>query len=192
MKRIYFVLLLMLPIVANAQRSATGTKSTNAQKEAEKKTTKYEDFVSKSGIVYTTYTYPMDEIVLVWKDSTSTFNDQLYFSIEKISIGNASASFLQIHHIKYVEASLVMMEESNVKDLCNSLIKMKEIIKNPVPEGAKAQYSYFNSDGVVVLYEDDVWKIQLERFTKDHIRTSDIDPFIKKLQEIIQKFESIK
>lgn len=188
MKRIYFVLLLMLPIVANAQRSATGTKSTNAQKEAEKKTTKYEDFVSKSGIVSTTYTYPMDEIVLVCKG----YNDKLSFSIDKIIIGNASASFLKIRHIKYDEASLVMMEESNVKELCNSLIKMKEIIKNPVPEGAKAQYSYLNSDGVVVLYEGDVWQIQLERITTDHIWTSDIDPFIKKLQEIIQKFESIK
>lgn len=44
-------------------------------------------------------------------------SDKLTFSIEKISIGNASASFLQINHNKYDEASFVMMEESNVKDL---------------------------------------------------------------------------
>lgn len=69
---------------------------------------------------------------------------------------------------------------------------MKELIKNPVPEGAKAQYSYLNNDGVIVIYERDVWKIQLEKFTKDRIFASDINPFITKLQEIIQKFESIK
>lgn len=99
---------------------------------------------------------------------------------------------MQINHNRYDEASFVMMEESNVKDLCNSLIKMKELIKKTVPEDAKAQYSYLNNDGVIVIYEGDVWKIQLEKFTKDRIFASDIDPLITKLQEIIQKFESIK
>ena len=188
----------MFPMLANAQRSTTGTKSTNApkvatlQKEADKKATSYDDFVSKSGVVYTTYTYPVDAIELIWNASTSSFSDKLTFSIVKIGIGNASASFLQINHNRYDEASFVMMEESNVKDLCNSLIKMKELIKKTVPEGAKAQYSYLNNDGVIVIYEGDVWKIQLEKFTKDRIFASDIEPLITKLQEIIQKFESIK
>ncbi len=192
MKKFYFVLLLMLPVVANAQRSTPNTKNASVPK-----VTSYEDFVSKSGVVYTTYSYPIDAVEIVWKSSYS-FTTRLAFSIEKVSIGNTSASFLQISHIqsdevtRYAATSSVMMEESNVKDLCNSLIKMKEIIKKPIPEGAKALYSYINNDGVAVLYEKDEWRIQLERSTKDLIVTSDIDSIITKLQEIIQKFESIK
>ena len=69
---------------------------------------------------------------------------------------------------------------------------MRDIIKKPIPKDAKALYSYINNDGVMVLYERDKWRIQLERSTKDIIVFSDIDSIITKLQEIIQKFESIK
>lgn len=185
MKKVLLVLLLIFPIVSNAQ------KAIGSQKE-EKRTTKYEDFVSKSGVVYTTYSYPIDAVELIWNASTSTYKEKLNFAIEKMVIGNTSESFLNISHIDYDEASLVVMEEANVKELCDALIQMKEMGNNPVPEGAKAEYSYLNSDGVLVTFNGNLWKIQLEQYNKDKIFASSIDPLITKLQEIIQKFESIK
>lgn len=182
MKKICFVLLLMLPVVASAQ------KATSTQKE----TTKYEDLVSKSGVVSTTYRYRIGVVELVWNASTSTFTDKLVLSIEKMIIGNTSTSFLNITHTGYDEASFVMIEESNVKELYNSIIKLKELGNNPVPEGAIPQYSYLNNDGVFITYDGEVWRIQLDKFSKDKITASNIDPLIAKLQEVIQKFETIK
>ena len=177
--------LLVLPIVANAQKVST------TQKESEKKTIKYEDFISKNGVVCTTYTYPIDDIELVWNTSTSTFKDKLSFHIEKMIVGNTSVSFLNISHNKYDGASSVMIEETNVKDLCSALNKIKEISKKQVPEGARAEYTYLNNDGIYIYFSGDLWKIKLEKFDKDTIYASDIDPLINKLQEIMQKMASI-
>lgn len=184
MKKMYFVLLLILPIVVNAQ------KVSNTPKEAEKKSIKYEDMVSKSGVVCTTYTYPIDDVELSWSTSTQTFTEKLSFSIERVIVGNIDVSYLSIRYPK--RPSFAMIEESNVKELCSTLIKMKEIRKNPVPDGASAEYSYYNSDGIVINCSKVAWKIQLDKFSKDYFYVSDIDPFISKLEEIIQKMASIK
>ena len=161
MKKICLVLLLILPGLLNAQKSTTTAKVANTEKEPEKTTTKYEDIVSKSGVVFTTYTYPMGETTLVWNESSSS-GDKLAFFIDRIIFDNLGVSFLRVHLEKYGGISIAKIEEANVKELYSSLLKMKEICKNTVPDGAKATYSYFNDDGVSVRYEGDVWKIKLE------------------------------
>ncbi len=197
MKKICLVLLLLLPVVVNAQRSttnprsATAQKATGTQKESEKGTTKYEDLVSKSGVVFTTYTYPMGEVLLPWSVSSSSYTEKISFSIEKIVIDNIGISYLQVTHRGYDEISSAMVEETNVKEWYNALIKMKEICKNPVPEGASAKYYYLNPDGIVMTYQKG-WRIQLEKITKDNFPADNIDPLITKLQEVIQKFDTIR
>ena len=174
------LLLLMLPMVAFAQ-SGKDQKS------------KYEDFMSKSGNVCTILEYNLPPLEVA--SAYGTTPEKISFTIQKFSIANSSLSFLQIFHTRWDEASSAMIEASDVKLMLNAIKEIKGKKDSPVPEGATAQYLFLGNDGVTVKLKGkdrDIWEIKLERYTKDDISIKDIDSFIGKLEEIVQKMDSIK
>ena len=175
----FLILLLMLPIVAFAQKS-------NEQK------SKYEDFISKTGVC-TTITYKIPSVEIEAAYGEGQYKETISFSLEKITIGNASLTFLELFHSKFDEVSSAMIEASDVKAIYNAIAEMQKIRKNPKPEGAASvKHTFFGNDGVSVECNDNSWTIRLERYNKDNIWIKDIEPFSNRLQEIIQKIDSIK
>ena len=165
--------MLMLPMIVFAQKSVPSQR-----------TTKYEDLITKSGVIFTTYTYPLDGIDL---PLGANYN-RLGFNIIKIVLANMSYTFLEVRHYEYGNAKI---SESCVKEWYNSLKKMNGMTNSSIPEGARAEYTYINTDGIVVSYTNKIWRIGLNT-NKGMIGATDITPLITKLEEIIQKFGTIK
>ena len=94
-------------------------------------------------------------------------------------------------HITFLDGSSAIIEVSAAKELLKAINDIKQVKDNPSPEGAKTKYSYLGSDGILITYNDGEWKIELDRYTTDCAFTKDIDIFINKLQEAIQKMETI-
>lgn len=189
MRKICLFALLMLTVVVNAQKTASRTVSKSSVT-AEKKSTKYEDVISKSGNVLTELSYKLPNLEIPYYYSSST-KVIFCFYIKKLVIGNISFTFLKIDHpgLNRTEA---LIEASNVKVLCNAIKEMKEKQQKPVPEGATAQYSYLGNEGVYIELSGDMWTIHLNGLGNDPIYIKDIDVLYNRLQEIIPKIDSIK
>ena len=177
MKKFLF-LFLILPMVALAQN--------------EKGKTKYEEFASKSGVC-TIVNYKVPDVVLVAAYGDGKYSSKVSFSLEKMTIGNTSLTFLNMSHRNYNDASSAMLEASDVIALYNAIKEMMNKRQNPKPEGANGvKYIFLGNDGVSVECNNDSWTIKLERFSKDEIWIKDIEPFSNRLQEIIQQINTIK
>ena len=174
MKRFIIALMLILPIIASAQNDTS------------KQPTKYEDLMSKSRNICTTHTYDLGHIELPAEIS----NYKIGFNIINKIISNNSYTFLEMSHITFFGSSAII-EVSAAKELLKAINDIKQVKDNPSPEGAKTKYSYLGSDGILITYNDGEWKIELDRYTTDCAFTKDIDIFINKLQEAIQKMETI-
>lgn len=180
MKRFIIALMLILPIIASAQNDTS------------KQPTKYEDLMSKSRNICTTHTYDLGHIELPAEIS----NYKIGFNIINKIISNNSYTFLEMSHITFfgssaIKGSSAIIEVSAAKELLKAINDIKQVKDNPSPEGAKTKYSYLGSDGILITYNDGEWKIELDRYTTDCAFTKDIDIFINKLQEAIQKMETI-
>lgn len=163
-----------------------------AQNVSDMKGTKYEDLVSKTGIIFTTQTYHLGTVHLA-SAYVETHTEDLTFSVVKIINGTSSAVFLRISHMKgLTEKSSAMIEDSDVKGLVKAINDMNLLRGMPVPEGAFVKHTYMGADGVTVTLWENMWKIKLERYTQDSLDTKKIDLFLSKLQESMKKMASLK
>lgn len=176
MKRLLFVLSFLLPSLLFAQNE---NKS------------KYNEFLSTSKLI-TTVTYSIPEVVLTAAYGEGKYTEKVSFSIEKMSNDKSSSLFLVIRHNQFDNASYVILESADVKELYASLKQIQDKSKTPKPEDAVSiVYTYMGNSGLSVKYEKD-WTIQLERYNKDKIWVSDIEPLCQRLNEIIQQMETLK
>ena len=162
-----------------------------SQNVSSEKETKYGALISKSGTIFTSQTYNLGTVQLP-SAYVETLKQSMSFSVVKIINGASSATFLRISHVGYNESSLAMIESSDVKGLFKAVNDIKKLKDKPTPEGAVVEHTYMGADGVTVSLSDDIWKIQLEKYTHDSVDTKEIDMFINKLQEAITKMDSIK
>lgn len=152
---------------------------------------KYDEFLSSSKLI-TTVTYSIPDVTLTTAYGDGKYTESISFSIDKMSDDKSSSLFLVIRHHKFDEASYVILESSEVKELYASLKLIQDKINMPKPEEAVSiSYSYMSDSGLSVKYEKD-WTIKLERYNKDHIWVSDIEPLCERLNEIIQRMEALK
>lgn len=192
MRKIFLLLLLLLPVIGNAQRSLKPQKAIVTQKEPEKQATKFEDFISKPGVC-TIVSYKVPEIVLTAAYGDGKYTDKISFVLEKYTISNLSVVFLSMHHSDYDKASTAIIEASEVKALFDAINEMTKKKQIPKPEGAAGiKHTFISKDGIFIEYSNDSWRIKLEKYSKDEIWITDIEPFNNRLQEVIQKIETIQ
>lgn len=176
MKRFLFVMSIFVPTLLFAQNE---TKS------------KYDEFLSTAKLI-TTVTYSIPEVTLTAAYGDGKYTDNISFYIEKLSNDKSSLLILVIRHHQFDQASCAILESSEVKELYASLKQIQDKSKTPKPEEAKSiAYTYMGDSGLSVKYEKD-WTIKLEKYNKDQIWVSDIEPLCVRLNEIIQRMETLK
>lgn len=175
MKKILVYLLLLIPTCVYAQ--------------TEKQMSKYDVLLAKNGKISTTFTYDFDKITL--KSAYVDSEEDIGFSVSKISIDNSIYCFITIYHNGYNRASSSYIDIKDAKDLAKAIKEINSMKDNPVPEGATARYNYQTIDGLSVGFRNGSWSIYLEKGNNDFIPTKDIQPFVNKLEEAIEKAESI-
>ena len=192
MRTICLLLLLILPVIGNAQKSLKLQKATVTQKEPENQVIKYEDFISKSGVC-TIVSYKVPEIVLTTAYGDGKYTDKISFLLEKYTISNLSIVFLSMQHSRYDNASTAIIEASEIKALSEAINEMTKKKQTPKPDGAAGiKHTFVSNDGIYVEYSNDSWRIKLERYSKDEIWITDIEPFNNRLKEVIQQVETIQ
>lgn len=192
MRKILLFLLFTISLTVNAQKSTTSQKSSITPKSTQNDAVKNKGTEEKFGEILSSYIYSLGQITLTWKSASSTTNDKLAFNVGYVIKDNETLYYLSVFHSGLGVSSSVTLEEPFAKKWYESLLKLDEIRKKPVPDGARASYSYKNDQNIVIYYEDNRYDIRLNSLKNDKIFASDITPMISKIKEGLDRIKSLK
>lgn len=194
MKKIVIILLLTIPVIVCAQKSITSHKSSVTPKSTQKDVAKNKDSEENFGEILSSYTYYMGQITLTWKTTKSTTNEKLLFYVGNVIKENKSLYYVNVFHggFGFDIDSSITLEEPLAREWYESLLKLDEIRKKPVPEGAEVVYSYRNDKNMIIDFKENRYEIRLNSLKNDKIFASDIKPMISKLEECFSKIKLLK
>lgn len=145
------------------------------------------DASTSSNFIRTEYKYDLGKLEVNIASGPSRY--KLAYSVLKSVIGN-DFSTLVIIESKLPTLTLVL-DEKAARDLVKAVYEMRDLEKEPVPEGAERSIMYHGGQ-LKMWKEKDIWNIKHEESGSYGLTLKDdaLNLFLEKIEEAINKIES--